>query len=184
MDFSKFGLGQRALKISSLLMDDSHACIDAIRNAFTIRLQQKDETYQRIFQLFAQTLESQGAGTFTDLKNANPNAFLPISLLGVEIEKIRHCRNPRKSFWFRRCEIYMALLKDSLEHCQCMIGGENLEIQPYMPDYRIIRFVFSCKASFLYVSNRNQRFISCSRIAFVSEDHKGVRKPRTIDTRG
>jgi replicative superfamily II helicase len=64
---TKFGLGPKSKNIGTLLMDDSHACIDAIRDAFCITLPNDHDAYDKLTTLFTSDLERQGAGTFSDI---------------------------------------------------------------------------------------------------------------------
>ena len=139
---TKFGLGQRSIRVSNLLMDDSHACIDAIRDAFTIHLDRSDSGYQQILQLFSEALELQGAGTFADIQNAAPDAFLPVPYWEW-LDKVSEVTgilgriassDSLKFVW--------PLVKDSLEHCQCVVSGKQLEIQPYLPRLDLIGSYF------------------------------------------
>jgi replicative superfamily II helicase len=57
---TKFGIGQQSVKLGCLVMDDCHACIDSIRDAFTIKLAKDEPTYQQLLDLFGNGLESQG----------------------------------------------------------------------------------------------------------------------------
>jgi len=130
---SKFRLEPQSLPVSTVLMDDCHACIDVIRDCFTIRLQRDDPVYQQLLDLFQETLEFQGAGTFIDIKHGNKDAFSPVpywswkdkqpevlSILGKNTNQL-----PIKFAW--------PLLKNALEHCHCIISGGILEISPYLP---------------------------------------------------
>ena len=114
-------------------MDDCHACIDVIRDCFTIRVLRDDPIYQQVVGLFQEALEFQGAGTLIDIKNGNPDAFCPVpywqwldkqpdilSILG------KNTKQPAIKFAW-------PLLKNSLEHCHCVISGTVLEISPYLP---------------------------------------------------
>ncbi len=73
-----FGLGNNYTHVGSLILDDSHACIDSIRNAFTINLDNDHNGYKKILELFEDSLPEQGAGTFLEIKNGDYNSFLPI----------------------------------------------------------------------------------------------------------
>ena len=75
---TKFGLGPKSKNIGTLLMDDSHACIDAIRDAFCVTVAKEHTVYQKLVTLFASDLESQGAGTFADILEADGNDVLPV----------------------------------------------------------------------------------------------------------
>ena len=60
---TKFGTGTKSTRVSSIVLDDAHACIDAIRDSFLIRLPRTHPAYQKIRDLFSNTLENQGMGT-------------------------------------------------------------------------------------------------------------------------
>ena len=169
--FTKFGLGQRSMRISHLLMDDAHACIDAIRNAFTIRVDREEDVYQQILQLFSQALEFQGGGTFTDIKNANPNAFLPVPYWEWVSKKSEVTTILGKAANSDPVKFIWPLLRDSLEYCQCVVGGEGLEIQPYLPTLDL----FGC------YSNAKHRFFMSATVTNDSFLVRGLRlSPKTI----
>jgi replicative superfamily II helicase len=142
---TKFGLGQRSLPVSNLLMDDSHACIDAIRDAFTVRLERNADAYQQIVQLFAQALEAQGAGSFADIKSGNPEVFLPVPYWEWTNNKSEITAILSKVANLDAVKFVWPLVKDSLEHCQCIVGGANLEIQPYLPGLDLFGSYFKAK---------------------------------------
>ena len=75
---TKFGLNNKSLKIGTLVMDDAHACIEAIRSSFIIKLKSNENAYNEILQLFGQELESQGMGTFADIKRKEYDSFLHV----------------------------------------------------------------------------------------------------------
>lgn len=69
---TKFGTGLQFTRIGALVMDDSHACIDAIREACMIRLTASDQPYQDLLSLLGGELEKQGTGTYADIRNGKP----------------------------------------------------------------------------------------------------------------
>ncbi len=75
---TKFGLGSQSTQIGALVMDDSHACIDAIREACMIRLSSNDQPYQDLLSVLGPELKKQGVGTFADIRNGRREALLPI----------------------------------------------------------------------------------------------------------
>lgn len=75
---SKFGIGAQYVSVHSILMDDAHACIQAIRDCCVIRLQATDNAYKEIIGLFDDSLRDQGAGTYADIKRGEPAALLPV----------------------------------------------------------------------------------------------------------
>lgn len=130
---TKFKLGPQALPVSALVMDDSHACIDEIREAFTIKLPRSGPAYAPIVDLFTGALENQGLGSFADIRKGNYDALLPVPYWDwaekqAEVADIlsRHADDHTIKFAW-------PVLRDSLGTCQCVVSGESVEIQPYLP---------------------------------------------------
>ena len=129
---SKFGTGNRSVAVSTLLMDDAHACIDAIRDAFLIRIPNSEAAYREIHTLFSDALEKQGSGTYADICGGNPNAYLPVpywSWFDNQNEVVRILSKYTDSKWVK---FAWPLVKDKLGECQCFVSGTSLEISPYI----------------------------------------------------
>lgn len=130
---TKFGINRGSVEVGSLLMDDAHACSDSIREQCRIRIPREDAAYQSIRTLFEADLEHQGVGTFADIQNDKRDAFLPVPYWAwkdreSEIARILAAatdRKPVKYAW--------PILKNMLAHCQCVVSGVALEIEPYIP---------------------------------------------------
>jgi replicative superfamily II helicase len=129
---TKFGLNRQSIKVGSLLMDDSHACADIIREACRICIPRDEPAYSALRTLFANDLESQGVGTYADLCNNHREAILPVPYWAwfpreAEVAKILSSNASRESIKFA-----WPLLKDILSRCQCIFSGSALEIEPYI----------------------------------------------------
>lgn len=130
---TRFGLNQQSIKIGTLLMDDAHACADAIRDACRIRIPNDDPAYSSLKRLFDRDLEQQGIGTYADISNDKREAFLPVPYWAwfeheTEVAKILSGATDQKPVKF-----VWPLLKDMLSNCQCVISGMAIEIEPYIP---------------------------------------------------
>jgi replicative superfamily II helicase len=131
---TKFGLDAKSQVVGTLVMDDSHACVDAIQSAFTIRLSKDHIVRKQLLDLFAYEMEKQGAGTFAELRQGHHEALLPVPYWdwidkqqSVTEILVKHLPDSEIKFpW--------PLLRDRLAHCQCVISGTELEIAPYVPD--------------------------------------------------
>jgi replicative superfamily II helicase len=129
---TKFGLNNKSLHIDSMVMDDAHACIEAIRSTFIVKIKSTENAYNEILQLFAQELEDQGVGTFADIKNREYDSFLYVPYWAwtkkhQEVASILANHNTEKHIKFQ-----WPLLKDIIKDCQCIISGDSLEISPYL----------------------------------------------------
>lgn len=130
---TKFGLRKKAMKVGTFLMDDAHACSDTIREQCRIRLTTDDAAYPALLALFAPDLEKQGVGTFADIKNGKYDAMLPVPYWAwidreADVARILSDGTARNSIKFA-----WPLLKDMLAHCQCVVSGGAIEIEPHVP---------------------------------------------------
>jgi replicative superfamily II helicase len=129
---TKFGLNKQSVSVDTMLMDDAHACSDTIRNQCRIQVPREEEAYSLIKALFSADLEGQGIGTYADIENQKRDAFLPVPYWAwipreSEVAGILSKNSDRKSIRFA-----WPLLKNLLAHCQCIISGDALEIEPYI----------------------------------------------------
>ena len=127
---TKFGLHRSSITVGTLLMDDAHACADAIRDGCKIRIDSSEQAYHQLKSLFASELEQQGVGTYADICNNKADALLPVPYWvwrdrETEVAAILSSASDKKSVKFA-----WPLLKNILLHCQCVVSGVALEIEP------------------------------------------------------
>lgn len=125
-----FGLGNDYVHVENIILDDSHACIDSIKNTFTINVKWDHQIYKEILELFKDALPEQGEGTFLEIANGDFNSFLPIPYWNW-IEKSEEILQILSKYRDER-EITFSwpFIKDNLKNCQAFISGQNLEITP------------------------------------------------------
>lgn len=133
---TKFGLHSRSTRVGALVIDDVHSCISSIRDACTIRLDSNSQSYAEIVGLLSASLESQGEGTFADLKNGDYEAFLPVPYWdwidrSGDVAKILSGQSSAKEIKFA-----WPLIRDILPECDCIVSGTELEISPRLPPLR------------------------------------------------
>jgi len=127
---TKFGLERNSVAVGTLLMDDAHACADTIREQCKIRIDTSDAAYQALRTLFAAELEQQGVGTYADICNGKYDALLPVPYWvwrdrESDVAAILSAASDRKSIKFA-----WPLLRNMLAHCQCVVSGTSIEIEP------------------------------------------------------
>lgn len=127
---TKFGLGAASLDVDSVALDDAHACIDAIKDAFVISLGSDHPAYRELLTLFGPDLEHQGAGTFADIANGVRSALLPVPYWAwqehhsdVATALSRHAESDGLKFTW-------PVLRDRLRDCSCLFAGDQLAIAP------------------------------------------------------
>ncbi|MFL5309717.1 MAG: DEAD/DEAH box helicase family protein, partial [Myxococcales bacterium] len=129
---TKFKLGAKSVKVGALVMDDAHACIDAIQSQTSISISHGTQPYADLLHLFGDELQRQGGGTFADLRRNVYSALLPVPYWAwidktnevAEILSRNTDRNEIKFPW--------PLLRDVLPECQCIFSGTSVEIHPYV----------------------------------------------------
>lgn len=125
-----FGLGNKSVSVGVIILDDSHACIDSLKNALTIKVDNKHSLYKKVISIFEDDVREQGEGSFLEIESGDYNTMLPI---------------PYWSWYEKRNEISQALIdskndieikfvwpviKDGIANCQAFISGQSLEISP------------------------------------------------------
>ena len=124
-----FGLNAHFTKIGSVLLDDSHACIESIKSSFSIRIKSDNDLYDNLLNLFYDDLKEQGAGTLLDIENGS-SELLQVPYWAWlkkmrEVTKLLGAQTVDKSILFA-----WPLLKDNLDDCQMFITGKGIEISP------------------------------------------------------
>lgn len=132
-----FGLDNQYKKIKTLVMDDAHACLDAIKQAYTIKISRRDnlKMYNHLLELFEESLKEQGEGTFIDIKNnfdyesvlmipywdwINKKSEI-INILSIESDETY-----LKFIW--------GLLRDEIDRCDAYVNGKEVQIIPHTFD--------------------------------------------------
>ena len=142
---TRFGLGSKATNVNSIILDDAHACIDIIRDAFTIKLAQKTNPYNEIFSVFESEIKNQGAGTYADIKRNKYDALLPVPYWDW-IDKSGYVADILSKYSdSKEIKFSWPLIKDTLAECQCIISGTHIEIVPYLPPINQFRSFFDAE---------------------------------------
>lgn len=126
-----FGTGTKSTPVNSIVIDDSQACIDSIKNSFTIRVDKNHALYKSMVNIFSDDLRAQGEGSFLEIEQGmGRNTLLPIPYWAwidkkeqVSLEIIKNSED--------KAVLYVwPIIKDEIHNCQAFISGEYLEISP------------------------------------------------------
>ncbi len=129
---TKFGLGRGSIKAGGIAIDDSHACIDSIKDTFTIKIPNDHTLYEHIVTLFEEDLKKQGIGTFGEIMIQDFRSFLPIPYWAW-IEKYEKVTELLLQFREDKQILFKwPLLKNNIQNCQCFVSGSYIEISPYI----------------------------------------------------
>lgn len=124
---SIFGVSGNFTKVNTIILDDSHACIDFINESFKIRVSKEHKLYQKLLQMFEDDLREQGEGSFCEIENGEYNTFLPVPYWSWQDKSseilqalLEHSDDPKVMFTW-------PLIKDNIRNCQCFFSGQELE---------------------------------------------------------
>lgn len=127
-----FKLNNRAIQVNSVVLDDSHACIDAIRDSLTIKVDQSTDVYKKIIQLFENELSDQGVGSFLEVKSGSYTTMLPIPYWSW-IDKVHEVTTIlQQNSDTDEIKFVWDVIKNDIKNCQAFVSGQSLEISPLL----------------------------------------------------
>ena len=129
---TKFKLGAQSLAVGTLVMDECHACIDAIRDNCVLRIPRTHRAYGALLALFGADLREQGSGTFADIREHKFDALLPVPYWSWMDRHEDVASILAKDSDTDEIKYQWPLLKDILRDCICIISGESIEISPHL----------------------------------------------------
>ncbi|SFF24590.1 DEAD/DEAH box helicase [Sunxiuqinia elliptica] len=127
---SIFGIDNSFTKTNTIVLDDSHACIDSIKNSFTIRISREHELYNSILKLFESELKEQGEGSYFDIEAGIYDTLLMIpywSWIDKSSDVITLLSSNQEENFIK---FSWPILKNSIHNCQAFITGKGIEITP------------------------------------------------------
>lgn len=131
---TKFGLDNKAVKVGTFVLDDSHACIDSIRSAFTIQIKRNEPLFDILLRLFETELRLQGEGSYYDICSNPYSSDLLAVPYWIWNEKcdtvLRHLMEYEEESYIH---FTLPLVKDKLRYCTMYASGRYIEIVPYYP---------------------------------------------------
>lgn len=135
---SVFGIGNNYVKVGTVLLDDSHACIDTIKSAFTISISKtaSPEIYSKILTLFEDDMVEQGEGSWLDIQTGDYNTFMAVPYWNwdskkTEVLKILSTAQEDKQIYYA-----WPLIRNQIRNYCCYISGTKIEIAPYNVNIR------------------------------------------------
>ena len=136
---SIFEMDKSLPDIGTIILDDSHACIDAVKQAFTITVNrtENEALYNKFLLLFKDDLLEQGEGSFIDIENGESGTFMPIPYWSwIDQRKAvleilsEHSKDTEIQFVWQ-------LLRDKIHEYGGYISGTKLEICSYSPNVNV-----------------------------------------------
>ncbi len=135
---SVFGTGNASVNTGAIVIDDSHACIDTIKSAFTVTISKATNTeiYMKILTLFGDDMVEQGEGSWLDIRAGDYSTFMTVPYWSWENKKTEMLQilcDAQKD-----TSIYYTwpLIRNDIRNYCCYISGTKIEIAPYNVNIR------------------------------------------------
>lgn len=130
---SIFGVDNDFVRIGTIVLDDSHACIDVIKSSatITIRKNESEALYNKIIELFEEDLIEQGEGSFLDLKSGDYETFMPVPYWSWLDKKSEVLQLLSDNVEDNSIKFAWQIIRDRIKNYRCFISGNEIEISPY-----------------------------------------------------
>lgn len=125
-----FGVGNAKINIGSLVIDDAHACLEAVADQFSIDLPVTHSAYNKLFTLFSDDLKVYSQIGWVEISNQDPQGLMPVPFWAwqnksEQVLQILHAHRDSDGLRFS-----WPLLKDVISLCTCVFSGNQLQIKP------------------------------------------------------
>jgi hypothetical protein len=118
----------RKIPIGSVIVDDVHACLATAESQFSIVVEAPSPLYKSLFGLFREALSHQSATTVLDVEAHEPGKVMLVPYWAwasnqPEVASLLHAERDSDELMFS-----WPLIRDTLQYCQCTVGGGRVEI--------------------------------------------------------
>ncbi|MBM0791738.1 replicative superfamily II helicase [Staphylococcus epidermidis] len=135
---SVFGIGNKQKDIGAILLDDSHTCIDIIKDAYTVVINKEnnENLYHEFLYLFEDTLKDQREGSFLDIKNDEGSVIMNVPYWSWSNKKSEVLNLLSKNKNDSEIRFKWPLIKDNLEYYSCFVSKNKIEISCDFPSVK------------------------------------------------
>jgi hypothetical protein len=130
---SVFGVGDEGakLKISSLVVDDAHACLETVEDQFTITLPSETVTYQEIFNVLKESLHLECETKAIEIESGDPSSCLQVPYWVWQDKITEISRILVENSGSAELKFIWPLIKEDLNLSHCVISANAIEISPH-----------------------------------------------------
>ncbi len=149
---SVFGVGDEGvkLKISSLIIDDAHACLDTVEDQFTINVPDNSDAYAELYDIFKGSLRNECESKAIEMEIGEPTSYMqvPYWIWQEKITEIGQILVKYKDSDFLK--FVWPLIKENLKLSHCVVSANKIEISPHtIPIYMIPSIVDADRKIFM-----------------------------------
>ena len=180
---SVLGVGDEGAKlmISSIVIDDAHACLETIEDQFTIKIPRESEAYNELYSIFRDTLHSQCESKAIEIESEDPTSYLQIPYWTWQ-EKISEITSVIVKYsGDDYLKFVWPLVKENLKLSRCVVGSNELEISPHCIPIHMIPSIMDADRKIFMTATLVDDSILASHFAV---DRKYIQNPLVPDSAG
>ena len=173
---SIFGIDNNHINVGTVILDDSHACIDVIKEAQTINIKRSEheDVYSKIISLFSEELMSQREGSFLDINNGDFDTFMPVPYWSWYDKKTEMLKILSDASRVVSVQFVWPLIRDRIKDYSCYISGSEIEIVPYNANVDVFGSFSKAKHRILMSATTQDDAFFVKGLSFST---KAVKKP-------
>ncbi|MEZ5594255.1 MAG: DEAD/DEAH box helicase family protein [Gammaproteobacteria bacterium] len=180
---SVFGVGDEGAKlmISSLVIDDAHACLETIEDQFTIKIPRESAAYSELYNIFKDTLHGQCDSKAIEIESEDPTSYLQIpywtwqeKISEITTIIVRHSGEGYLKFVW-------PLVKENLKLSHCVVGSNEIEISPHCIPIHMIPSIMDADRKIFMTATLVDDSILASHFAV---DQRHIQNPVVPDSAG
>lgn len=128
-----FKLSNSSVRVDTIILDDAHACIDTIKDSFSIVINRSNNKnlYEKFLVLFEEDLKFQREGSYLDIKNNSDDSVLAVPYWSWLNKKDSVLEILSENKDIDNIKFAWPLVKDNLIDYRCIFSGTKIEISPY-----------------------------------------------------
>jgi len=180
---SVFGVGDEGskIKISSLVIDDAHACINTVEDQFTANIPNDSNAYKELYALFKASLHAECETKAIEIESGDfANCIqVPYWAWQSNIADVSRILVKYKNNDF--LEFVWPLIKENLILSHCVISASKIEISPHVTPIHMIPSVVNADRKIFMTATLVDDSILSSHFA-VDENH--IRLPIVPESAG
>jgi len=181
---SVFGVGDTGIKIkiSSLIIDDAHACLDTIESQFTMDIPAGSEAFQKLYNIFSDSLHSECESKALEIEHDSTSSYMQVPYWVwqeklPEITQILYEYNQTDDKF-----VYVwNLIKEQLKLCNCVVSATGIEISPHSIPIHIIPSILEAERKVFMTATLADNSILSSHFGV---DEKDITSPITPESAG
>ena len=180
---SVFGVGDEGakLKISSLIVDDAHACLDTVEDQFTINIPSTSAIYSEIYEVIRGSLHDQCESKALEIENGDPTSYMQVpywtwqeKISDISRILIKHSSDDCLKFIW-------PLVKENLKLSNCVVSSRGIEISPHSIPIHMIPSIVDADRKVFMTATLVDDSILASHFAVTEEQ---IKAPIVPDSAG